>query len=218
MAEDATDYGIKYRKQGDSEWIRVAAQTTRAARTEFTVSLTGLEPNTTYEYAAYASGYDDGEIQTITTESVFVIPNSSMEEWGEYQASTLLGTKTVKFPGTERNFWDSGNAGAAAANDILTEPSSVMINSGATSVKLTSKECGLLGIGSDPLPPAPRQSFPYHFPAPPDLPPQMYIPLLYPQMSAVCLRERKSCSGWRPPPKHRNDMPLRFHSPCLPGS
>ena len=56
MAEDATDYGIKYRKQGDSEWIRVAAQTTRAARTEFTVSLTGLEPNTTYEYAAYASG------------------------------------------------------------------------------------------------------------------------------------------------------------------
>ncbi len=146
MAEDATDYGIKYRKQGDSEWIRVAAQTTRAARTEFTVSLTGLEPNTTYEYAAYASGYDDGEIQTITTESVFVIPNSSMEEWGEYQASTLLGTKTVKFPGTERNFWDSGNAGAAAANDILTEPSSVMINSGATSVKLTSKECGLLGI------------------------------------------------------------------------
>ncbi len=73
MAEDATDYGIKYRKQGDSEWIRVAAQTTRAARTEFTVSLTGLEPNTTYEYAAYASGYDDGEIQTITTESVFVI-------------------------------------------------------------------------------------------------------------------------------------------------
>ena len=146
MAEDATDYGIKYRKQGDSEWIRVAAQTTRAARTEFTVSLTGLEPNTTYEYAAYASGYDDGEIQTITTESVFVIPNSSMEEWGEYQASTPLGTKTVKFPGTERNFWDSGNAGAAAANDILTEPSSVMINSGATSVKLTSKECGLLSI------------------------------------------------------------------------
>lgn len=147
MTEDAADYGIKYRKQGDTDWIEVPAQAgTRAAGTAFKVSLTGLEPSTTYEYTVYSAGYDKVDIQTFTTEGVFIIPNNSMEEWGTYQASTPMGTKTVQFPGTERNFWDSGNAGAAAANDILTEPSSTMLHSGSKSVKLTSKECGMFGI------------------------------------------------------------------------
>ena len=145
--DDAADYGIKYRKQGETAWIEVPAQAaTRVAGTAFKVSLTGLTPATTYEYTAYAAGYDKEDIQTFTTEGIFSIPNYSMEEWGTYQASTPMGTKTVQFPGTERNFWDSGNAGAAAADDILTEPSSTMTNSGSKSVKLTSKECGMFGI------------------------------------------------------------------------
>ena len=154
MTEDAVDYGIKYRKQGDTAWIEVPApKGTRAAGTAFKVSLTGLEPSTTYEYTAYSAGYDKEDIQTFTTEGVFTIPNASFEEWSSYNAKTLLGNKDVIIPWSEGNkeasFWGSGNEGSATANKTLTNKSTDMAHSGQYSARLGSdKAMGIIAAGN----------------------------------------------------------------------
>lgn len=154
--ESATGFGIKYRETGTSAWTEVypsSAETARARRNarglkpmtkaapvKFTVKLTGLKAGVTYEYKIFADGYDEGAINTFSTESEYQLVNASFEEWGTYTASTMLGTKTVVFPGTgsEPNFWDSGNEGAATANKTLTNKSTDMVHSGTYSVRMAS--------------------------------------------------------------------------------
>lgn len=148
---DASDYGIKYRVAGTSEWSTISALSTRAAGDSFTVTITGLTPGTTYEYAGYADDFISDNIQTFVTESKFAFPNASLEDWGTYSASTLLGTKTVVFPGlgSEPSFWDSGNEGAATANLVLTNKSTDMVHSGTYSARLASnKAMGVLAAGN----------------------------------------------------------------------
>ena len=155
---DVVDYGIKYRVQGTYDWTAVSAvsaqasrRATRASETQFSVTITGLAPATTYEYIVYADDFDSADVRTFTTESVYSIPNASMETWGTYTAKTMLGTKTVTFPGSDRSnfFWDSGNEGASTANMILTDKSTDMIHSGTYSARLESKKAlGMLAAGN----------------------------------------------------------------------
>mgnify|MGYP002549461785 CR=1 FL=1 len=145
---DAARYGIKYRKAGESDWNEVLAtgstgmpRRTRAnVGTPYSVTLTGLEPGTTYEYKAFADEFESAVVQSFTTESKYIFPNASMEEWSTYQAKTLLGKKTVIFPGTggAPTFWDSGNEGGATANKVLTDKSEDMKHSGTYSARLAS--------------------------------------------------------------------------------
>ena len=144
--ESASGYGIKYRKKGDSEWIEVPAASATADK--YSVTIANLTPATTYEYKAYASDYDNCNVYEFTTESIFQIPNASMEEWSEYSCDNLLGYKQIVFPGTgSRTFWDSGNQGAGMASAILTDKSAEMHHSGSYSAKLTSKDCTVFGAG-----------------------------------------------------------------------
>lgn len=150
--ESVTDYGIKYRKQGDSSWISVPANGTRAS-SRFSVNLTGLEAGTTYEYKSYEAGYDNCEVMTFTTEARYTMPNSSFENWTTYSASTMLGTRNVILPWTEGNkdvsFWGSGNEGAATASLVLTDKSTDMVNSGTYSAKLASNSAfGVIAAGN----------------------------------------------------------------------
>lgn len=152
---DATNPGINIREAGTSEWTFCPAsqetvlkarrrnlspsQAVRSGGTKFTVTISNLKPGVRYEYKAVADGFES-ESKFLTTESKFIIPNASMEEWGTYSASTLLGTKSVNFPGTNRNdyFWDSGNEGAATANKIVLNKSTDMVASGTYSARLSS--------------------------------------------------------------------------------
>lgn len=151
--DEASVYGIKYRKQGESSWTNVAASGTRAAGDAYTVTLTGLEPNTTYEYTAYSEGYDKDDIQTFTTEGEFDIPNASFESWSTYSASTLLGNRNVTLPWAEgdklASFWGSGNEGSATANKTLTDKSADMFHNGSYSARLESMTAvGILAAGN----------------------------------------------------------------------
>lgn len=154
MTEDASGYGIKYRKQGTVEWTKVPAETVSyAVKSPFTVHITGLEPSTTYEYTAYAAGYDKEDIQTFTTEGMFSIPNGSFEDWSTYKASTMLGERTVTLPWNigdkEASFWGSGNEGSATANKTLTNKSTDMVHSGQYSARLGSdKAMGIIAAGN----------------------------------------------------------------------
>lgn len=151
----AANYGIKYRKQGTTDWRSASAETnTRASALKtYTATLTGLEPGTTYEYIAYCDGFDSKEAYTFTTESIFTIPNASFEDWSTYSAKTLLGTKNVTLPWSvgdkEASFWGSGNEGAATANMTLTDKSTDMLHSGTYSARLESKSAmGMLAAGN----------------------------------------------------------------------
>lgn len=142
--------GIEYRKESDTDWTFVAAATTRAAA--HTITITGLTPGTTYAYRA-ACGEFKGEELHFTTETPFSITNSSMEDWSTYQASTLLGTKTVTLPGSSgdktTSFWGSGNEGSATANMTLTDKSTDMVHSGTYSARLESKSAlGVIAAGN----------------------------------------------------------------------
>lgn len=152
---NAANYGIKYRKQGTTDWRSASAETnTRASALKtYTATLTGLDPGTTYEYIAYCDGFDSKEAYTFTTESIFTIPNASFEDWSTYSAKTLLGTKNVTLPWSvgdkEASFWGSGNEGAATANMTLTDKSTGMLHSGAYSARLESKSAmGMLAAGN----------------------------------------------------------------------
>lgn len=145
----AVRYGFKYRKAGESAWNEAVAtgangapRRTRANKgTAYSVTLSGLEAGTTYEFKAFADDFESTNIQTFTTEAKYIIPNASMEEWSTYKANTLLGEKTVIFPGIGNvtTHWDSGNEGAATAGGVLTDKSTDMVHSGTYSARLESK-------------------------------------------------------------------------------
>lgn len=160
---DAQSYGFKYRKSGTSEWQIAAASSAsskpgrvarRAEGGKYTVTITGLEPGTTYEYKAFADSFDSKVIRTFKTEEKFDIPNSSLETWGTYSASTLLGTKTVVLPGAtaggkEGSFWGSGNEGSATAGKQVLYQTSDMVHSGSFAAKLQSTSAaGVIAAGN----------------------------------------------------------------------
>ena len=151
--------GIRYRESGTTEWTFVAApaaaadragrrhltpaQALRAAGVPFSVTLTGLKPGTRYEYQAVAGEFN-GTSYYITTESEFVIPNASLEEWSNYSANSKV---LLPGAGGERTFWDSGNHGSATMSVTLTQSSTDMVHSGSVSARLRSQFVGLGALG-----------------------------------------------------------------------
>ena len=130
------------------------AQATRAGGSPFTVNVKNLKPGTRYEYQACADGFNS-ESMYFTTEGTFTIPNAGMEEWSQYSAKTMLGTKQIWIPWSvgdkEASFWGSGNEGAATANGQITFQNSdtAFINSGNSSIKLASKSVfGVIAAGN----------------------------------------------------------------------
>ncbi|MDE6772524.1 MAG: PCMD domain-containing protein, partial [Muribaculaceae bacterium] len=108
----------------------------------------GWSPNSEYEVRGVAGEVTDGSyefesaVSTFSTESEFVIPNASMEEWSTYSAQTMLGKKNVVLPdaGGDKltSFWGSGNEGSATANMTLTNKNTDMFHSGAAAARLAS--------------------------------------------------------------------------------
>lgn len=126
---------------------------TRADRVEYSVTLTGLQAGTTYEYKAFCDGFENGAVNTFTTESPYELPYASFEEWSTYKASTILGPKTVDLPwpvgDKSASFWGSGNEGGATAGKKLTTQSSDMAHSGTYSARLASDAAmGIIAAGN----------------------------------------------------------------------
>lgn len=150
--ETAANPGVRYREAGAGEWTTVPMTRSRAD-VRGTVTLTGLKPNTRYEYQAVAEGFTSSESKYFTTESTFTIPNASMEEWSTYSASTMLGTKSVILPGStgdkNTSFWGSGNEGSATANKVVLDKSGDMKHSGSYSARLASTSAvGVIAAGN----------------------------------------------------------------------
>lgn len=139
--DTATGLGIQYREEGTSNWIKVPATQSRA--TNIYVTLSNLKPGTTYEYKPYADGYESSDSKSFTTESIFLLPNASLEEWSEFSDNKKV---LLPGPGGERTFWDSGNHGSATMSVTLTQGSDEMKHSGNLSGRLRSQFVGIGGV------------------------------------------------------------------------
>lgn len=145
--------GVEYSKADENNWKFVAVNTRTRGAEKNTLTISGLEEAKEYKYRAACGDFHSTDVMTFTTESKFIIPNASFEEWSSYKASTLLGTKTVTLPGStgdkETSFWGSGNEGAATANMTLTDKSTAMKHSGQYSASLSSKSAmGVIAAGN----------------------------------------------------------------------
>ena len=150
--DTATGLGIQYREVGTTEWTKVPLSGSRAEQL-VSVTIKNLKPGTTYEYKAYADDFEASESKRFTTESIFSIPNASMEDWSTYSASTMLGTKTVILPGAggdkTTSYWGSGNEGAATASKVVLDKYSDIKNSGSYSARLASTSAvGVIAAGN----------------------------------------------------------------------
>lgn len=143
-SDEASDYGIKYRESGASDWIEVPASETRADVNKYSVSITGLKPGTTYEYKAYCDGFEEQDARTFSTESIFVIPNAGLEDW-----SNLSSNSKVLIPaaGGTVSFWDSGNHGSSTMSKTVTNKSETMKHGGNAAAELKSQFVGIGTIG-----------------------------------------------------------------------
>lgn len=153
---EATNSGIRYREAGTAAWTDrpLSDFISRAGGQVINVTLSGLNPSTRYEVRCFADGFES-ESRFFTTESVYSIPNSSMELWSKFtkadEVNAESGMKVNDFvwlanADGRRSFWDSGNHGSATLSEILTQGSSAMYHSGGTSAELTSKYVALGGI------------------------------------------------------------------------
>lgn len=144
-ADNVEDPKLQYREVGESVWNSVAITQTRAVNT--VVKITGLKPASEYEYRVVAGAEIDGKyefessVSTLVTESAFVIPNASMEEW-QMNGKVLI-------PSADGNvtFWDTGNHGSSTMNKLVTNYSTSIFHSSTTSAELKSQFVGIGSIG-----------------------------------------------------------------------
>lgn len=155
--------GVEYRKVGDvsPEWSfagvnspsAAPGRAPRKASSVHSVTLTGLDTGTAYEYRACCGEFHSEDVYTFTTETAFSLREASFEDWTTYSAKTLLGTKNVTLPSATGDkmtaFWGSGNEGSATANMTLTDKSTDMVHSGTYSARLESKSAlGVIAAGN----------------------------------------------------------------------
>lgn len=135
----AAEYGIRYRVAGSGNWTSVPVVPEGST---YSAVLTGLQPGTAYEYAAYADDFT-APARSFTTEAAAQLPNAGFEDW-----DTSSNTYLIYAPGGQM-FWDSGNRGATTMPGAgsITTPDGDVKHSGNYSAKLYSKFVGLSSIG-----------------------------------------------------------------------
>lgn len=98
----AVPLGFEYSKQGTGNWIPSTTKASTIGSNTYTITLTGLEPNTTYEYRAVAGGLT-GESKSFTTDGAPTVPNLSFDDWSK--------DGKVDNPWIGNPFWTTGNSG-----------------------------------------------------------------------------------------------------------
>lgn len=137
---DGAELGFKYRKAGAEEWIAVDDVKNNGG--SFSACVDELDTLTEYEVVAFSND-SFTEVVKVTTEDVWALPNSGLEEWST--------NNNVVYPYAEGGvpFWGTGNDGAALASTTLTEPVSDVRpgSEGSYAASLQSKKAAIMGLG-----------------------------------------------------------------------
>lgn len=126
--------GFQYRKASEAEWTDFAGEISYEGKT-FSARITGLEPETMYEFRAVSAQdvRDDSAVQ-FTTEAADQLPNFNFDSWYKdgknWYANADMG---------DNYFWDSGNKGANTLSEVNpTSPEETFVVSGKA-VRMESK-------------------------------------------------------------------------------
>ena len=126
--------GFQYRKASEAEWTDFAGEISYEGKT-FSAKITGLEPETEYEFRAVTAQdvRDDSAVQ-FTTEAADQLPNFNFDSWYKdgknWYANADMG---------DNYFWDSGNKGANTLSEVNpTSPEETFVVSGKA-VRMESK-------------------------------------------------------------------------------
>ena len=151
---DETEYGaeniyFEYRKSNTEDaWVRIDAN--RDSEGIYSQTITGLIPQTEYEYRLLAPDPTTKEITVIgsplniTTESAPTIPNASFED----AAKDIESSKYYSFydpassiPANQTKWWDSGNMGSTTVGSSYTicDPDTDNYKEGDQSARLHSE-------------------------------------------------------------------------------
>ena len=157
FAAAGTDSGFKYRKKGDSTWIKVSESSITVEGGSYVAVIEDLLPETEYEVLAY-SGLEQSTAETFTTGAATPIPNGSFE-----YASKVAGKDYYKFYDPACGvydgsymFWGSGNGegsegvnGSANLGIVITYIDKEEKVDGNQSVRAqTSQMAGMLAAGN----------------------------------------------------------------------
>lgn len=126
--------GFQCRKASEAEWTDFAGEISYEGKT-FSAKITGLEPETEYEFRAVtAQDRRDDNVVSFTTEAADQLPNFNFDSWYKdgknWYANADMG---------DNYFWDSGNKGANTLSEVNpTSPEETFVVSGKA-VRMESK-------------------------------------------------------------------------------
>lgn len=110
---------VQYRKYGTTDWTDLPAENLAVGDVDFTATLTGLTPGTSYECRVVADG-TESPVTQFTTAEALQMPNSSFDNW----SVVPNGKQSLYQPwaADDTPYWDTGNRGATtvgASNSTL---------------------------------------------------------------------------------------------------
>lgn len=123
--------GFRYRVKGATEWTRVSD--IELSGESFSKEITGLTPETTYEYQAMDGEQASSVTCEFTTETEFQPENAGFED--------VSGSCPLWIYGEGQSmWWDSGNKGSSMGRKNLTTQDGSIYKQGKYSLKLASTE------------------------------------------------------------------------------
>ncbi|MFI3317850.1 MAG: PCMD domain-containing protein [Rikenellaceae bacterium] len=143
--DTAEECGFYYRAAGAEDWILVNAADVAIGSGTFSTQITGLTPESEYEFKAYV-GEDSSEVASRTTEAAVQMPNSGFEDW--YQPSKAW----FPYLSDSEAYWSTGNEGAVTLGESYNLTLGVDDvrpgSSGAKSAQLSSRDILKLAAGN----------------------------------------------------------------------
>ena len=150
---DPTCMFFEYKTETSEEWQK--ATTSYDETTEqFTGTLSGLSPSTTYNYRLSYAKDDDSyssDALSFTTEAGVALPNGNMDSW--YKNDKTWYPVSESDYSTSGSFWDSSNPATTTGIGALVNVNPTQGNSdivhtaGGQSAELKSQYASALGIG-----------------------------------------------------------------------
>lgn len=148
---DPASMSFEYKLASADTWTSVSATQVDEV---FKATLTGLNPNTAYNYRmVYLKGSDSfaSDVASFTTENATALPNGKMDDWHK-NGKTWYAVSQADYS-TSGSFWDSSNPGTTTGAGALVNvnptqgTSSIVHTAGGKSAELKSQYASAMGIG-----------------------------------------------------------------------
>ena len=132
---DVNKMDIQWKAKADADWTTIPnASLTKVNDEIYTYKLTGLTPNTAYQYRAHYAADDpiDSDAVTFTTGKQEALYNGGFEYWYKQGSTEYPDESGV-------TYWDTSNPGSADFGGSVTVQEKSFKHSGASCAKLQTK-------------------------------------------------------------------------------